>query len=184
MTTTIVLDNLNSKDPKVKYGYAKELLKIGATKPEMLYDHFDEFLKLLSSSNNILKWTGIDLIGYLSSIDKDNKSDSTIEILLEFLHCGHLITCNHAIFALGKIAEKKPEQRKEIIDEFLKIQNDMFDTLECKNIAIGKVIDAIKPFSTEIRNNEKVINFIEAATTNDRISTKKKATQLLKRIRI
>jgi len=182
MTITISFDKLNSKDPKVKYGYAKELLKIGATNPELLYDHFDDWSKMMTSSNNVLKWTGIDIIGYLSTIDKDNRTDSIIEVLIDLLHGGHLITCNHAIFALGKIAEYKPEQRKKIIEEFLKIQNDKFDTPECKNIAIGKVIDAIKPFTNEIENTKVVIDFIRAATESERSSTKKKATQLLKRI--
>lgn len=42
MEKTLNLDKLNSKNPKIKYGFVKELLKTGATKPELLYNDFDQ----------------------------------------------------------------------------------------------------------------------------------------------
>jgi len=38
MKQTLDLDKFNSKDPKVKYGFAKELLKLGKDSPSLLYD--------------------------------------------------------------------------------------------------------------------------------------------------
>ena len=48
MITKTDLDKLNSQNPKIKYGFAKELVKIGSENPELLYEHFDywaEFIK-------------------------------------------------------------------------------------------------------------------------------------------
>jgi len=90
-------DKLDSRDPKVKYGFTKALLKTGAETPGLLYDHFDQWTRMLNSDNNIFRWTAIDIIGYLSSVDKEDKTDKLINNLLAFLHCGNLITCNHAI---------------------------------------------------------------------------------------
>ena len=107
MITKTDLDKLNSQNSKIKYGFAKELLKIGSEKPEQLYEHFDYWAELMTSDNNILKWTAIDIMGYLSAVDKDNRIDSLMTDLIKLLHGGVLITCNHSIFALGLIAQNK-----------------------------------------------------------------------------
>jgi hypothetical protein len=175
-------DNLSSKDPKIRYGCTKELLNIGKDKPAILYNYFDRFEKMLKSENNIFKWTAIDLIGYLSSVDNENKTDKKIPDLIKLLHCGQLITCNHAIFAIGLIAQNKPKHRKRIIKELLTISKDRFETDECKNIAIGKVVETLNRFSDEINNEKLLIDFVAEATNNSRNATKKKAERLMKKI--
>jgi uncharacterized protein YdbL (DUF1318 family) len=177
------LDKLNSKDPKVKYGFAKELLKIGADTPELLYDYFDYWTNMMTSDKNILKWTAIDILGYLSVIDKDNKTDKVINNLIDILHCGNLITCNHAVFSLGLIAKNKPNHRIRIITELIAISNDTFYTDECKNIATGKVIETIKDFLDNISNDKKVLDFIKQAQHYQRNATKKKADSLMTKIK-
>lgn len=180
MITKTDLEKLNSKNPKIKYGFAKELLKTGSEKPEQLYEHFDYWAELMTSDNNILKWTAIDIIGYLSAVDKDNRIDGLMTDLIKFLHGGVLITCNHSIFALGLISKNKPYLKEIIIKELIATSQDKFETRECKNIATGKVLEAIKPFAPDIKNNKSVMTFIENATKSERNSTKKKAEQLLK----
>jgi hypothetical protein len=179
MVMTLDFDQLSSKDPKIKYGFTKELLNIAANNPELLYDHFEHFQKMLSSDNNIIKWTAIDIIGYLSAVDVDNKTDNKISDLIGFLHEGKLITCNHAIFALGLIAQNKKKHLRKILSELIEVKNDTFETEECKNIATGKVLDVFKSFLGEVSKNEAAIEFIVKATNNLRNSTKKKATQIL-----
>ena len=66
--------------------------------------------------------------------------------------------------------------------ELIAISKDTFDTEECKNIATGKVLDAFKPFISEIKDNTGIMEFIENAAKNTRNSTKKRAEQLLKKI--
>lgn len=182
MITKTDLDKLNSKDPKIKYGFAKELLKIAKENPEQLYEYFDYWVELMRSDNNILKWTAIDLIGHLSAVDKDNRIDSLIPDLLKHLHGGILITCNHSIFALGLIYQNKPNFREKILEELISITKDNFETDECKNIATGKVLEAVKPFVADIKNNKSVMTFIENATKSERNATRKKAEQLMKKI--
>jgi len=183
MTSRFDFNKLKSTDPKIKYGFAKELLKIGAESPQQLYTHFDYLLTLLDEKNNIIKWTGIDLMGYLSSVDQGNKIDGCIQSLIKLLHGGHLITCNHATFALGLIAQNKPQFKNQIFKELLLVDQDFFDTNECKNIAIGKVLEVLKSLISDIMNNKEVIDFINRATENSRNATKKKAILLLDKIK-
>ncbi|MBL0237754.1 MAG: hypothetical protein IPQ02_14350 [Saprospiraceae bacterium] len=183
MTSRFDFNKLKSIDPKIKYGFAKELLKIGAESPQQLYTHFDYLLTLLDEKNNILKWTGIDLMGYLSSIDQGNKIDGCIQPLIKLLHGGHLINCNHATFALGLIAQNKPQFKNQIFKELLLVDQDFFDTNECKNIAIGKVLEVLKSLISDIMNNKEAIDFINRATENSRNATKRKAILLLNKIK-
>ena len=183
MTSRFDFNKLKSTDPKIKYGFAKELLKIGAESPQQLYTHFDYLLTLLDEKNNILKWTGIDLMGYLSSVDQGNKIDGCIQPLIKLLRGGHLITCNHATFALGLIAQNKPQFKNQIFKELLLVDQGVFDTTECKNIAIGKVLEVLKSLISDIINNKVAIDFINRATKNSRNSTKKKAILLLDKIK-
>ena len=137
---------------------------------------------MLEHANNILKWTAIDLIGYLSAIDTENKINDLFPVLRTLLHGGQLITCNHAIFTFGLIGKNKPEYTRQVIDELLAIQNDTFDTDECKAIATGKVLDVFKSYGPNLRDTPEVLAFVREATSSRRDSTKKKAESLLKKI--
>ncbi|MDR2038836.1 MAG: hypothetical protein LBQ60_13010 [Bacteroidales bacterium] len=182
MITKAELEKLASKDPKVKYGFAKELLHTAIEDPVSLYPYFNYWTTLVSGTNNILKWTAIDIIGYLSAVDTDDKTDEIIDLFIGILHCGALISCNHVIFSLGLIAKNKEKHRKKIFDEFFLIPEDIFETEECKNIATGKVLEAIKPFLEELKNEEAAVTFIGNAAGSSRNSTRKKAEQLLQQL--
>lgn len=182
MITTSDLQQLDSQDPKIKYGYAKELLQISTTQPELLYAHFDYWIQLMQASNNILKWTAIDIIGHLSAVDKENRISNVVTSLIQLLHGGNLITCNHAIFALGLIAYNKPEFKTMVFEEWVAIRQDDFNTEECSNIATGKILTALLPFVSEIKHNKMLLNFVKQATHNSRNATKKKAVALIKKI--
>lgn len=182
MTEILKFNKLHASEPKVKYGFTKELLKMGAEQPQLLYHDFDLLIPLLKEENNILKWTGIDLMGYLSAVDAENKTDKQVRQLIQHLHSGQLITCNHAIFALGLIAQNKKAHRKKIIKELLLVEKDDFETSECRNIAIGKVLEVFKQMIPDIILDKEVIDFIRRATRNSRKATMKKGIQLIKLI--
>ena len=175
------LDDLNSTDPKVKYKAVKDILAIVKESPIELYPQIDKFIELLDSENNILRWTAIDVIGYLSSFDKDKKIDKLLDKLFGFLNAGKLITANHAIAALTNIASEKEEHREKITNELLKVQNYSYNTEECKNIALGKLIESLSTYFNKIDDKKAVIKFVMSQTNNSRNATAKKAEAFLKK---
>lgn len=179
----INLNNLLSDNPKVKYGGAKKAIAISKENPAELYPSFDFFVKLLGSENQIIKWTAIQIIGYLSAVDKKKKVDKLLPLLIKFLNGGKMITANNAILALSEIALYKPEYQNRIINELLKVENYNYETAECRNIALGKAILALGKFKDQIRNNKEVLNFLERQTRNTRNATKKKAHELLSKLK-
>lgn len=178
-TNTLDLNKLNAGDPKEKYGFIRELLKTGEEDPVRLYGHFECWSKMLESDNNILKWAAIDIIGYVSAVDTQNKTDKKIGDLFRFLHCGHLITCNHAISALGRVAKNKPDLKDKILKELISVSNDTYDTETCKDIAMGKVLEILGEYPEEIKDDKDILDFIDQAQSRKRLSTKMKADRLL-----
>jgi hypothetical protein len=179
----INLNDFSSTDTKIKYACAKQAIAISKDNPSTLYPDFDFFSKLLDSQNNILKWTAIQIIGYLSHTDKKKKVDKLLPRLIDFLNCGKMITANNTILSLSEIASHKPEYKDRIINELLKVENYNYETIECRNIALGKVILALGKFKDQIKNKKEVLNFLERQTRNTRNATKKKAHELLGKLK-
>lgn len=173
------LQNLFSDNPKVKYACSKELIALSKEKPGALYGDFDFFEKLLSTNNQIIKWSAIDIIGNLSKADKEHKVEDALPTLISFLNRGKVITAGHATMALAEIAKNKPKYQERIINEFLKVEHYNFNTKECQNIAVGRAILALKIFPVEVLIKKPVKDFLRRHVLNTRPATAKKAKGLL-----
>lgn len=180
---TLDLAKLNSKDPKEKFGFAKELLIIGKNDPEQLYPYFDRWERLLEENNNVLRWTGIDILGFLASVDSENRVDPKIVEIIDFYRSGHLVTSNHAIFAMGLIAKHKPKHRDWLLNELLSIREMSYDTEDCLDIATGKVLLTLMDFSEDLKGNPKAMGLIQSARNCNWNATQKKAEVLFKKIK-
>lgn len=176
------LNDLLSDDPELKYCAAKRAIAISKEKPEDVYSSLDFFAKLLDSDNQTINCAAIQVIGNLSHIDKRKKIDGLLSRLVRFLNAGKYMTANHAILGLTQIALSKPEFRKRIIRELLKVENYEYETEEYKNFILGKVILGLGEFKNEIENDPKALDFLERQSGNARHATKKKADDLLHRL--
>lgn len=178
----INFQDLVSKKAKVKYGCAKRLLAMAKDSPDELYPYIDRLIELLNNDNQILEWTAIDIVGYLSRVDAKKKIDCLIERLFGLLGAGKLITANHAIGALAHIAVAKPRFQKQITEELLSVEHYDYETGECWNIAVGKVILAMGAYADRLEDKSAVIAFLKRQAGNTRNATKKKAERLLRKL--
>ncbi|MBL0019563.1 MAG: hypothetical protein IPP17_24795 [Bacteroidetes bacterium] len=138
-STDFDLGKLDALSPKVKYGFAKQLLQIALRSPEFLYPHFSRWHQMLEGENQILQWTAIDLMGRLARVDRFGKVESELPEIAFLLHSGHLITTAHAIEALGQIAKEKPCAKKpDSFRELLAVPEDDFDSTECRKLRLEK----------------------------------------------
>ena len=174
------LDELASDKPRIKYRRANLLIALAERDPEKLYPHLTFFVKLLESDNNILKWTAIDIVGHLSTLAPNARAGRLLERLAALLNTGKMITANHAISALSRIAEAKPAFRRRITSALLKVEHYTYDTEECRNIALGKVVQAFASFVKEPGQESGVLDFVKRQTDNSRPATRKKAFRLLR----
>ncbi len=176
------INDLLSDKPRIKYTCAKKLIALARENPVELYPDLDFFIGLLDSDNKIIKWTAIDIIGALARADNGRKIDNILDRIIGLLNTGNMITANHAVSALADIALVKQEYLPRITGELLKVEHYDYDTDECRNIVIGKVILALSKFSYKLEDNKAVLEFISRQTKNTRNATAKKAGQFLRKI--
>jgi hypothetical protein len=168
--------------PGAKFRCAKSLLLLSESNPQLLCSRAQDIVHLLESKNQILKWNAIAILGNLASEDCRSVLEEILPKMYAFLSCGELITANHAIAALGKIGQVFPENKKKIMMQLLKIEHHTFDTDECKNIAVGKVILALEKLVDFSKANRVAAEFALRHTDNGRPATAKKAKGFLRRL--
>lgn len=178
-----VLSGLGLSQARIKFGCAKTLILLSGMKPELLYPHLQAFVDLMEQENQILKWSGMIVLGSLAPADQERRLPRLLPKFYHLLSAEQLITANNAIAALGKIALAYPKKRAAITAELLKVENYSFQTEECRKIALGKVILALNLYLGDTPVQDEVIEFVRRQTTNSRAATAKKAKMLLTKLR-
>ena len=177
-----ILDGLASPT-SLKLRSAKALNLISASRPELLYPHFDFFTGLLSSPHRILKWNAIFILANLAMIDKKHKFDAIFDSYYSHMRDGDLITAANIAAGSGKIAAARPELRESITEELLKIDIVPLPTDECREIARGKALEAFMYYPAELSTNERVHDFIQQCLASRRPAMRRKAEKALKKLK-
>jgi|WetSurSiteA1Bulk_404760.scaffolds.fasta_scaffold31379_2 hypothetical protein len=173
---------LTSKFARIKFGCAKSLRMLSEERPDLLLPKTDTILKLLGSENQIFKWNAIAILGNLAAVDPGSLRRILLPKLYALLSGGELIAANHAIAALANIGRAFPMEQKKITANLLAIENAVFETDECRNIAIGKTILALVTFLDPGNTPKEVIEFARRHTVNQRPATAKKAESFLRKL--
>lgn len=179
------LTDLSSSDVKIKYGCSKSAIAFSKTNPKELYPQFDIFANLLDNEKNVLKWTGIIVLGNLSKVDTDNKIDAILPNLLSFVNDKMLITAANAVNALALIAKYHPNHTDRIIKTILSVEKTNYISKgkvspECRNVVIGHVLNSFKNFGPEIYSRSDMRSFIQRQTYNTRKKVSDLANKLIK----
>jgi len=178
-----VFDGISSANPRIKFKSAKILRIISEKNPKMLYSKMDFFVNLLESENNILKWTAIDVIANLSSVDSKNEFDKIFKKFYDLLSDESMITAGHVIDNSAKIVRAKPHLQNKITGELLKVEKIQYKTTECRNILLGDVILAFGQYIYHVDNKEEMISLVKRQLKNSRKATRAKAEKFLIKVR-
>jgi len=176
-----VIDNISSHVTKVRFACAKTLNILSKEKPEILYPEFEYFVKLMDSTNNIIKWNAIDVLANLAAVDAENKFDAIFDKYFELLHDRVMITAAHVVDNSSTIAKSKPDLTSDITASLLKIERAQLASPECREILIGKAIVAFDGYFEQIEDKDKIIAFVKRQTSSRRNATKVKAHRFLKK---
>ena len=179
-----IFAGLRSEKARIKYGCLKVLRIISETKPSVLYPEFDQFVRLLDSENNILKWGAITILGNLAVVDADNKIDRILDRYLMPVCGSVMITAANCIRGAGRIALAKPSLADKITRALLRVETAVYQTRECRNVALGQAVESLGLFFEHIRNPEAVVAFVERQIHNPRNAVKRKAIAFLKKNRL
>jgi hypothetical protein len=176
-----IFDGLKSDKASIKYGCLKVLRLISEQQPALLYPQFDFFIELLDSEANVFKWGAIFIVANLTVMDTENKFETIFEKYFAPITENVLIPAGNVISSSSTIALAKPALTEEITSKILKVENAVYQTDECRNIAIGHAVKAFHKFFDQIEDKKSVIDFISKQIVNTRSGTKKAAEKFLKK---
>ncbi len=185
--TSFNISDFQSADPNIKYASTKLAIELSTSDPASIYPYFNAFITLLDSENNILKWTAILVLGNLSTVATEGEITNLIPKLFETFHSESMITSSNSIKALFQIAQNKPQFTDQIIQEILKIEemnyiNKGQISPECRNVAIGHILDGLSMLDKEVCMQKGVYNFIKRQSSNTRAAVVKRANKLMAKI--
>lgn len=176
-----ILDGLSAEKPGIKYGCAKILNIISEKNPAILGPELDFFIDLLDSDNKILKWNAIIIIGNLAAVDSKRKIDKTLHEYLQPIGGPELVTATNVIGGAARIALAKPRLTDPIVKGLLKVSRARYRTPECRNVALGKAIEAFDMLYDQIEHRDPVIRLVKRQLKSPRNATRKKAERFVRR---
>ena len=177
-----ILAGLQSQEARMRFGCAKALRLISEERPELVYPHFDFFVRLLDHPNKILQWEASLILSNLARVDTQEKFTSIFEKYFAPVPGPVMITAANVIRGGARVARAKPDLADRIAAEMLKVGRAKYKTAECRNVAIGHAILALGECFNLLQNRGPVIRFVRGQISNERPATRKKAEQFLERL--
>jgi hypothetical protein len=177
-----LIQGLESDTARTKYGCAKALRIISETRPEVIYPHFDFFVRLLSGDNRILQWEALFVLSQVAGVDKEDRFAAVFNEYFSPVPGPVMITAANAIRGGARIARAKPALADRIAAEILKVEQARYQTRECRDVAVGHAIIALGEILDLVSHPEPLRGFVRRQAENARPATRKKAGQVLKQI--
>lgn len=175
-----LLSAIAQPDKRAKNRAAKLLARLSETHPQLLRRHLDVFIGLLEGDDAILLWNAMAVIGRLASVDTERRIDSLVPRLRRFFKAESMITTAHAIGAIGRIAAARPALQSKIANWLTQIDRTPHAP-ECREILVGKAIEALDLFAGQMQNRKSVVAFAESHRASSRPALRKKIEAFLRK---
>jgi hypothetical protein len=174
-----LLAGLHDSRARARYGCAKVLVLLSQSHPERVYPLWDAVEELMGDENKIMCWTAMKIIANLAPADSQGRIGGILPRLLAFIDGPVMITAANAIQAAAAIAIAKPDLAEKIVKGILRVEKANYQTEECRNIAIGHALAALRELGLSPRLAAAVAAFAQRQTSNPRNSTRRKALDLI-----
>jgi hypothetical protein len=179
-----LLEALEDRKARVKYGAEKVLRAVSERRPDLLYPYFADFVRLLDVENSFIKWGVIRTVANLSAADTDNRIASVFRKFFAPLTGPDMVTAVTIIGGGAIMARAKPAMTNRIVKEILKVETAAYElhgvpSPECRNVACGQAIDALDTLCEGIARKKPVIDFVRRQLRSTRPAVRRKAEAFL-----
>ncbi len=109
-----IAENLWNENPRIQADCLKVIYEVGARRPDLIEDYFDDFIKLTSHRNNRLVWGSMIALAYIAHLRANDifAHRAGIEKLVE---TGSVITKDYGVRILSSVASQAEEYHREIL---------------------------------------------------------------------
>jgi hypothetical protein len=176
-----VMAGLEAAQARIKYRCVKILRRIGEQQPALLYTHFDFFVRLLDSDNQIFQWNAAIILSHLVRVDADRKFEAIFAKYFSPVTGPVMITAANIIGGAARIAAARPDWADRVAREILKVAHARYQTAECRRVAMGHAIQAYDLMWSLLQDKKPVWEFVRQQRRNRRPATRAKAERFLRR---
>ena len=179
-----VVEALQTEKSSRKYAYEKVLRRLSEIRPELLYPHFDVFIRMLDNENSFLKWGAIMTVANLTAVDTKNRFEAVFRKYYAPIGGPAMVTAANIIGSSEKIVRARPALADAVTKEILKVEKASYlhkgePSPECRNVVIGQAIDTFGQVFDYIGPKNKVLNFVKRQLTNTRKQVARKAERFV-----
>jgi hypothetical protein len=164
-----------------RYNAGKELIVTAEKFPERVYPHFAAIAGLLGTEAKIVRWEVQRILSLLAGVDVENRMEPLLGEYLAYIRGTNMISAANAIGGAGIIALAQPALRGRIVPAILEVEGAVYETPECRNVAIGHALEALGGIWETVRGDAAVRGFVERQKANTRAAVAKRARELLAR---
>ena len=176
-----LLHDLEVPSARARFSAAKALRMLSETDPRSVYPYLDAVARLLASENSFLRWDATRTLANLAGVDGEGKIEALLGRILAPIPGPQMIGAATSIAAAANIALAKPYLAERIAKAILQVQTAVYQTMECRHIAIGHAIESLGRFMHLLTNRAPVVTFVRAQLDNPRPATRRKAEKFLRR---
>lgn len=162
---------------------ARAVLVTAEKDPARVYPHLEEIAGLLRSDSRVIRWNAILILGLLADVDVQRRLDRYIDEYLAWISAGNLVSAANAIRGAGLMAQARPDMRARIVRALLRTERAEYETPECRNVAIGQVLDALRGIGGACERDD-VRALIRRQASNTRPAVARRAKQLIAELEI
>ncbi len=161
-----------------RFAAGKALFVTAEKDPGRVYPHFDAIAALLESDSKIVRWNSIQVLAALAPVDNDHKLEAVLDAYLAFIRGSNMVSAANAIRGAGKIALSRPDLLDRILPPILGVEGATYETPECRNVATGHALDALKELWPSVRRRPEVAEFVRRQRSNTRAAVARRAARL------
>ncbi|APV44094.1 hypothetical protein Dform_00740 [Dehalogenimonas formicexedens] len=169
-------------DGAARFRAAKELNLIARDNPDLLYPRFEIFADLLDSRSSVLLWNGLLTLGYLARVDHLHRLDGIMDKYISHLWDSKLVTAANVVVGAGQILRFRPDLREIILPQLLRVDEIPLPTDECHQVIRGHVLSALTGCLDSVKDDNRIVEFALRCSQSNRLSTKKKAEELVRKL--
>ncbi len=178
---SLLIEGINEESARLKYGCLNTLIIVGKINPDSLYQYFDFFVDQLESPHGIIKLAAIKSIGALTSVDKDNRFEKIAEKYFALTFDPDMTPGATIAKETPNIIKSKPHLTPMILEHLLSVTKHTYKSIECKNILIGHIINALDKIHPQLDDKTPVMEFVKNQIENKWTGTSNKAKKYVEK---
>ena len=153
--------------------------KASRERPEIFYSYWREIAELLHHKNSYHRDFALEIIGNLTRVDQENRFAEIRDEYFRIVNDEKFMTGNCCVRNLLKIYRHKPEQREQIIEILLDIDNRCDYTEKQKGVLHADVLDIFNEIYGDVLERIRINEFIKTEANCISPKTRKKAKELV-----